>query len=63
MMSDLNKEKIPKEAIQALKVVEELLGSAIVGVYLFGSHQRTPSVIISSSKIWTWLHKPFLELA
>lgn len=36
-MSDLNNEKIPKEAIQACKVVEELLGSAIVGVYLFGS--------------------------
>ncbi|GAA4840612.1 aminoglycoside nucleotidyltransferase ANT(9)-Ia [Paenibacillus vulneris] len=36
-MSDFNKEKIPKEAIQAFNVVEELLGSAIVGVYLFGS--------------------------
>lgn len=36
-MSDLNNEKIPKEAIQAFKVVEELFGSAIVGVYLFGS--------------------------
>ncbi|GED69985.1 aminoglycoside nucleotidyltransferase ANT9 [Brevibacillus reuszeri] len=36
-MSDLNNEKIPTEAIQARKVVEELLGSTIVGVYLFGS--------------------------
>jgi len=36
-MSDLNNEKIPKEATQALKVVEELLGSSVVGVYLFGS--------------------------
>jgi len=36
-VSDLNNEKIPNEAIQAFKVVEELLGSAIVGVYLFGS--------------------------
>lgn len=36
-MSDLNNEKIPKEAIQAFKVVEELLGSSMVGVYLFGS--------------------------
>lgn len=36
-MSDLNNERIPQEAIQAFKVVEELLGSAIVGVYLFGS--------------------------
>lgn len=36
-MSDLNSEKIPKEAIHAFKVVEELFGSAIVGVYLFGS--------------------------
>lgn len=37
MVSDLTNEKIPKEAIQACKVVEEVLGSAIVGVYLFGS--------------------------
>ncbi|MNO17132.1 Streptomycin 3''-adenylyltransferase [compost metagenome] len=36
-MSDLKNEKIPKETIQAFKVVEELLGSAVVGVYLFGS--------------------------
>ena len=36
-MSDLNNERIPQEAIQAFKVVGELLGSAIVGVYLFGS--------------------------
>jgi len=36
-MGDLNNEKIPKEAIQAFNVLEELLGSAIVGVYLFGS--------------------------
>lgn len=36
-MSDLNNEKIPEQAIQACKVVEELLGGAIVGVYLFGS--------------------------
>jgi len=33
----LNNEKIPKETIQAYKVVEELLGSAVIGVYLFGS--------------------------
>jgi len=37
MVSELNNEKIPKEAILAFKVVEELLGSAVVGVYLFGS--------------------------
>lgn len=36
-MSDLKNEKIPSEAIRAFKVVEELLGSTIVGVYLFGS--------------------------
>ncbi|MBE1444816.1 aminoglycoside nucleotidyltransferase ANT(9) [Paenibacillus sp. OAS669] len=36
-MGDLNNKKIPKEAIQAFNVVEELLGSAVVGVYLFGS--------------------------
>ncbi|WP_312113161.1 aminoglycoside nucleotidyltransferase ANT(9) [Brevibacillus reuszeri] len=36
-MSYLNNEKIPMEANQAWKVVEELLGSTIVGVYLFGS--------------------------
>lgn len=36
-MSDLNNKKIPKEAIQALKIVEELLDSEVVAVYLFGS--------------------------
>ncbi|GIN74585.1 aminoglycoside nucleotidyltransferase ANT(9)-Ia [Bacillus sp. J14TS2] len=36
-MNKLNNEKIPKEAIQALKMVEELLGSEVVAVYLFGS--------------------------
>ncbi|MCM3039467.1 aminoglycoside nucleotidyltransferase ANT(9) [Paenibacillus motobuensis] len=36
-MSDLSNEKIPKQAMQVLKTVEELLGSSIVGVYLFGS--------------------------
>ncbi|MFJ7732877.1 aminoglycoside nucleotidyltransferase ANT(9) [Lysinibacillus sp. NPDC097231] len=36
-MSNLRNEKIPKQAIQALKILEELLGSSIVGVYLFGS--------------------------
>lgn len=36
-MSDLDNEIIPKEAIQALKIVEELLGSEVVAVYLFGS--------------------------
>jgi len=33
----LSNEKIPKQAMQVLKTVEELLGSSIVGVYLFGS--------------------------
>jgi len=37
LISDLSNQKIPKEAIQALKIVEELLGSFAVGVYLFGS--------------------------
>lgn len=36
-MSDLRNEKIPKQALQALKIVEDLLGNSIVGVYLFGS--------------------------
>ena len=36
-MSDLSNEEIPKQAMQALKIVEELLGSSIVGVFLFGS--------------------------
>ncbi|WP_028552411.1 aminoglycoside nucleotidyltransferase ANT(9) [Paenibacillus sp. UNC451MF] len=36
-MSDLINEKIPKQAMQASKVVEELLGSSIVAVFLFGS--------------------------
>lgn len=37
MPSQLNNEKIPKEAIQAHRVADELLGSTVVGVYLFGS--------------------------
>lgn len=36
-MFDLSNEKIPKQAIQALKIIEELLGGSIIGVYLFGS--------------------------
>ncbi|UJL45273.1 aminoglycoside nucleotidyltransferase ANT(9) [Virgibacillus sp. NKC19-16] len=36
-MSDLNNEKIPKQAIQSLKIVNELLGETVLGVYLFGS--------------------------
>lgn len=36
-MSDLRNEKIPKQAMSALKIVKDLLGNSIVGVYLFGS--------------------------
>jgi streptomycin 3"-adenylyltransferase len=36
-MSDVNNEKVPNEAIQALKIVKELLGRTVVAVYLFGS--------------------------
>ncbi len=36
-MSDLGNGEMPKEAVQVLEIVEELLGSTIVGVYLFGS--------------------------
>ncbi len=36
-MSDLNNKTIPKEATQALEIILESLGSAVVGVYLFGS--------------------------
>ncbi|MFE1629475.1 aminoglycoside nucleotidyltransferase ANT(9) [Brevibacillus reuszeri] len=36
-MNDINHVNIPKEAIEAVKVVEELLDRTIVGVYLFGS--------------------------
>ncbi len=36
-MTDWSNKKIPKEAIQALKIVEELLGSKVVAVYLYGS--------------------------
>ena len=35
VMIDL--EKLPKEAIQALGIIKELLGSTVVGVYLHGS--------------------------
>lgn len=33
----MSNEKIPAQAIQALKIVEELFGSSIIGVYLYGS--------------------------
>ncbi|MGG2054111.1 aminoglycoside nucleotidyltransferase ANT(9) [Lysinibacillus pakistanensis] len=36
-MSDLSNKDIPKQAIQALKIVEGLLGKSIIGVFLFGS--------------------------
>ncbi|WP_078433620.1 aminoglycoside nucleotidyltransferase ANT(9) [Metabacillus halosaccharovorans] len=36
-MNNLTNKEIPNEAIQALKIVEELLGSSIIGVYLYGS--------------------------
>ncbi|MBD1380455.1 aminoglycoside nucleotidyltransferase ANT(9) [Metabacillus arenae] len=36
-MNNLTNKEIPKEALQALKIVKELLGSSIAGVYLFGS--------------------------
>lgn len=36
-MADLNKVKIPEEAIHALKIIEELLDRTVVGIYLFGS--------------------------
>lgn len=36
-MRDLNNAKVPNEAIQARRIVEELLGRMVVGVYLFGS--------------------------
>ncbi|GEN48505.1 aminoglycoside nucleotidyltransferase ANT(9) [Ligilactobacillus pobuzihii] len=36
-MRNLSNDKLPKQAMQALKIVEELLESSIVGVYLFGS--------------------------
>lgn len=36
-MIDLNNKTVPKEATQALEIVLELLGSAVIGVYLFGS--------------------------
>jgi len=34
---DLNNKKTPKEAIQVLKIIEELLNNILVGVYLYGS--------------------------
>ncbi|MED3572734.1 aminoglycoside nucleotidyltransferase ANT(9) [Cytobacillus praedii] len=36
-MTDLNNIKFPEEAIQAIKLIEELLGRTVVGIYLFGS--------------------------
>lgn len=37
MRIDLNNKEIPKEAIRALKIIEELLDGILVGVYLYGS--------------------------
>ncbi|HEM6379806.1 TPA: aminoglycoside nucleotidyltransferase ANT(9) [Streptococcus suis] len=37
MSIDLSKKKIPKEAIQALKTIAELLDNMLIGVYLYGS--------------------------
>lgn len=37
MRIDLNNKEIPKEAIQALKIIEELLDGILVAVYLYGS--------------------------
>ena len=34
---DLSNKKIPKEAIQALKTIAELLDNMLIGVYLYGS--------------------------
>ncbi|WP_313804096.1 aminoglycoside nucleotidyltransferase ANT(9) [Cytobacillus sp.] len=36
-MEDLNNVDIPEEAIQILKIIEELLDRTVVGIYLFGS--------------------------
>ncbi|TCJ02050.1 aminoglycoside nucleotidyltransferase ANT(9) [Cytobacillus praedii] len=36
-MGDPKNIKFPEEAIQALKIIEELLGRTVVGIYLFGS--------------------------
>ncbi|WP_057761953.1 aminoglycoside nucleotidyltransferase ANT(9) [Cytobacillus praedii] len=36
-MGDPKNIKFPEEAIQALKMIEELLGRTVVGIYLFGS--------------------------
>lgn len=36
-MSDVNNVNIPKEAIQVLEMINELLNNKVVGVYLYGS--------------------------
>jgi len=36
-MTDLSNQTIPKEALQALEVLQELLGWHLIGVYLYGS--------------------------
>lgn len=51
-MSNLNSVKIPKEAIQTLKIIEELLDRIVVGVYLFGSAVWRISIWFCSSR---WL--------
>lgn len=36
-VENMNNKEIPKEAIQASKIIEELLDSILVGIYLYGS--------------------------
>lgn len=61
-MSDLNNEKIPNEATQVLKIVEELLGDEVVAVYLFGSAVMGGLRINSDVDILVIVNDPLPEL-
>ncbi|SDI80017.1 aminoglycoside nucleotidyltransferase ANT(9) [Natribacillus halophilus] len=60
-MSDSNNVEIPKEAEQALKIVEELLGKTVVGVYLFGSAVIGGLRINSDVDVLVLVNRPLSE--
>lgn len=61
-MSYLSNEKIPKQAMQTLKILKELLGSSIVGVYLFGSAVNGGLRINSDVDVLVVVNHSFLEV-
>lgn len=61
-MYSLSNKKIPAQAIKALKIVEELLGSSIIGVYLFGSAVKGGLRINSDVDVLVLVNNSLLEV-